>query len=937
MAFILVIILALFANSSEAQVETNFSFTTIWSYGDTSMGATKYALLYTPDEYADSTSKRYPLLLFCHGAGQTGSGASGLSNIYATSDGGIPYQIESGNWPDTGFINPKDGKRYKFFVVSVQNNTWSAYARMQYDAVKYMVANYRIDTNRIYMTGLSAGGESTVGYASAFDNETGGTLKKDRLPAAIVPMSPAGFTTAQLDNMITRTVQDSVRVWAFGSLTDTHGNNAKYYADGVTAATNSTFSRFTEYSGGHCCWAQFYIPTYKEKIGSDSMNIYSWMLQFSRGTDSVGMTANAGSDQSLSAGTTSTTLSGSGTPSTGHSITGYGWTQISGTSATIVSPTSASTSITGLTAGARTFRLTVTQSGGATQTDDVVVSVSSYPAPSVNVGSDKTVTTDNTTVTASATPGSGASISSYLWTKVSGTGGTIVNPANVSTTLSGLSNGVYVYRCLVTQSDGQTAQDDIQITVNIPAEPDTCGCDVTIGLSTPADTAVYWTNPGNVLQPGDTLCIRAGRYNQISLRNIKGTAANPIVIKNCGGLVNIASDTYGGFFVIKNSEYFKVTGTGSGDYEYGFKAQVMNKAPGVYGTIGYSVGNGTRYYSFDHCEAYRTSIGFFCKVFPDDFDSTSWKPYWNIGNVTMSHNNLRDTDGEMFYMGHNDTVDSVYTVNGSGDTIKIAVEPPLFDTVRIYDNIMDSSRWDGIQVSNGNPFIIHDNKITNFGLADGFGQRQGIVLGSRGYGDCYNNWIKDGKGNGISATVYGGYDSLQKTKIYNNVIVNTRETGIYLSDHKETGAYSSGNYYVFNNTVVNTGVYYNYPSIRLQNTYSSLRSITLKNNIITGYVYTPAIYVGNPVPLFDTSNNVVVADSSVIGFIGGGDYHINPTSPIYNRVGVNASAYFTDDYEHTDRHDDWGVGAYKTFSGSALPVIIRQYFIKKLGTKFKSN
>lgn len=99
-------------------------------------------------------------------------------------------------------------------------------------------------------------------------------------------------------------------------------------------------------------------------------------------------TANAGTDQSITLPTSTVNLSGSGTDTDG-TIVSYAWTQISGTSASITSASSALTTITGLsTAGVRVFRLTVTDNSGDTGTDDITITVNA--APPVSSGSGKT-------------------------------------------------------------------------------------------------------------------------------------------------------------------------------------------------------------------------------------------------------------------------------------------------------------------------------------------------------------------------------------------------------------------------------------------------------------------------------------------------------------------------------------------------------------------
>ena len=104
-------------------------------------------------------------------------------------------------------------------------------------------------------------------------------------------------------------------------------------------------------------------------------------FQYSAGGN-ISPSANAGTDQTITLPTSSVTLSGSGTDIDG-SITAYAWTKISGTGGTIVSPSSASTSVTGLTAGTYVFRLTVTDNASATGTDDITITVNTVSDPPV--------------------------------------------------------------------------------------------------------------------------------------------------------------------------------------------------------------------------------------------------------------------------------------------------------------------------------------------------------------------------------------------------------------------------------------------------------------------------------------------------------------------------------------------------------------------------
>ncbi|MEI9942618.1 MAG: PKD domain-containing protein [Chitinophagaceae bacterium] len=191
-------------------------------------------------------------------------------------------------------------------------------------------------------------------------------------------------------------------------------------------------------------------------------------------------TANAGADQTIIYPLSSVTLTGSGTDPDG-TIVSYAWSQISGTAATINSPSTYSTNITGLTAaGVRVFRLTVTDNNGATATDDITITVNaavppppSNQLPTANAGADQTITypLSSVTLTGSGTDPDGT-IVSYAWSQVSGTAATINSPSTYSTNITGLTTaGVRVFRLTVTDNNGATATDDVTITVNAAPPP----------------------------------------------------------------------------------------------------------------------------------------------------------------------------------------------------------------------------------------------------------------------------------------------------------------------------------------------------------------------------------------------------------------------------------------------------------------------------------
>jgi hypothetical protein len=242
-----------------------------------SAGGAYPALLNLPDDYATG-SNSYPLLVFLQGAGEAGTD---LSKIYGSSTAGGPaYFIEQGKWPASFNVG---GKPFKLIVVSPQsNNGWSTTAQELDFVLTDLIKNYRVDQSRIYLTGLSAGGEGILEYVGGVMG-TGVKITKTHKIAAVIPMS-AVLNASQTAALAQQIVTDNVEVWGFGSPSDTHGANTLQLITWYIGNIKKGFGRATSYTGGHSGWMAFYTPDYAENIGGQMLNIYQWALQYTSGS-----------------------------------------------------------------------------------------------------------------------------------------------------------------------------------------------------------------------------------------------------------------------------------------------------------------------------------------------------------------------------------------------------------------------------------------------------------------------------------------------------------------------------------------------------------------------------------------------------------------------------------------------------------------------------
>lgn len=818
------------------------------------------AYVHLPANY-NSTTTSYPTIIFFPGLGEVGTNAAAL-----ISNGPGAYIAQG--WNGNVTVN---GSTVEFIVISIQPPSAYPGETVINDKIQKIKSLYRVDNNRLYLTGLSHGGWCSTTFVTG--DAYGGPYNYASQVAAVVEVEGVmPDDNAPYPNLFDNFANSGGRLLGFEQVYDNRGMPTRINRMNATKANSGIYVQTNFGGGGHCCWNQFYggqgVQPGNFMLDGVSQNLYQWLARQSRNGSSAptappanqAPVANAGADKTITLPTSSVTLTGRGTDVDG-TIASYQWTKVSGNGSTIVSATSATTNITGLTQGAYTFQLKVTDNTGAAATDKVVVTVNAAAnvAPTANAGAAQTITlpTSSVTLNGSGTDTDGT-IASYQWTKISGTGGSITTTTAATTTVTALTQGAYTFQLKVTDNAGASATATVNVTVNAAAAAPASPASTTCNSNAPVVHLLSQTGPGEIYRPngstwkgGDTVKITGTSYSVIELYNIAGDPCRPIVI------MPLTTVTTPAFRIKGNSRYLKIWG---GKTQYGIK---VNGGPIALTSC--------HHIEVDNVEATGGSTGVYCKQDVVYADTMTWNPNYRMTKFTFKNMWIHDVDGEGMYVGI--TQPSGLTVRSTWSGLDTVIVPIRLDSVEISNNIVERCTWDGIQLSNArNGNKIFGNTVRDYGTINKSSQQAGIILGGNCNGDVYNNKVSRGTGNGIEIFGYGtinvygntldscGYDGLtnsngtqgqqsiyisdflngveanpkQKVNVYGNAVNNPKTAGaIFITGYYNNSDPSN----VYNNTFCIPGAASNW-----QNTYLKLNvaGSTNTNNTLSCSGTTPA-------------------------------------------------------------------------------------------------
>lgn len=205
-----------------------------------SVSETLEYFLYYPPDYSSKTGAQFPLLLFLHGGGESGA------SLDMIRKNGLPKLVS-------------EGVEFPFLILAPQNphkkQWWNVRAVMA--LLEKVVSENRVDRNRIYLTGLSRGGNACWEMVTQFPDTFAAM-------AVVCGMTPVPYA---------HWIDRDLAIWVFHGTEDTVIPFSESERMVEKLQEMGYDIRLTAYEGvGHNSWER----AYKEE------GLYPWFLLHAR-------------------------------------------------------------------------------------------------------------------------------------------------------------------------------------------------------------------------------------------------------------------------------------------------------------------------------------------------------------------------------------------------------------------------------------------------------------------------------------------------------------------------------------------------------------------------------------------------------------------------------------------------------------------------------
>jgi predicted peptidase len=210
-------------------------------------------LLWLPEGYGQDPGKKWPLILFLHGAGSHSNDSQFVMSY------GLPEVLHKGDQPDD----------FPFVVISPQaypNVPWweGDTLAIIHALVQEAIDTYQIDPARVYLTGLSMGGYGAWWLATAYPQRF----------AALISISGSGYRTSIQPSQDTFCKMKEIPTWAIHGAQDLISDPTSVKRQVLALAACGGEVEWTLYPDtGHL---ETYARAYRDPA------LYTWLLEHSR-------------------------------------------------------------------------------------------------------------------------------------------------------------------------------------------------------------------------------------------------------------------------------------------------------------------------------------------------------------------------------------------------------------------------------------------------------------------------------------------------------------------------------------------------------------------------------------------------------------------------------------------------------------------------------
>lgn len=255
--FLIVILIACNDTPAESPYQTEMHLQAVYDINKVAPGVSPTHsdfnyLLWLPEAYGLDPQKEWPLIVFLHGSGDDDNDSAFVIGQ------GLPEVLYQNEQPDD----------FPFIVISPQslpgNTWWAGDMPVLINAlIDDVIENYQVDTDRIYLTGLSMGGYGSWILATAYPDKF----------AAVVSVSGSGYRVPD-PNLETLCTLKDIPFWAIHGDADRISQPAanEFYADTLKISCDGDIT-WTLYEGeGH-------MSTFRRAYRDPAL--YEWLLAHS--------------------------------------------------------------------------------------------------------------------------------------------------------------------------------------------------------------------------------------------------------------------------------------------------------------------------------------------------------------------------------------------------------------------------------------------------------------------------------------------------------------------------------------------------------------------------------------------------------------------------------------------------------------------------------